>query len=58
MGQETVDNLSPDYARDKLLMQRFASPDEIARCIVFLASPAASFVTGATFDVNGGRELR
>jgi hypothetical protein len=26
--------------------------------IVFLASPAASFVYGATFDVNGGRDLR
>jgi 3-oxoacyl-[acyl-carrier protein] reductase len=35
-----------------------AEPEEIARVIVFLASPAASFVYGATFDVNGGRDLR
>jgi len=58
MGAETVTNLPPDYAQKKLLLQRFAQPEEIARCILFLASPAASFVTGATLDVNGGRDLR
>jgi 3-oxoacyl-[acyl-carrier protein] reductase len=58
MGQDTVASLEPDYAKNKLLLQRYAMPEEIARCIVFLASPAASFVTGATLDVNGGRELR
>lgn len=58
MGAETAANLPADYAQKKLLLQRFAAPEEIARCIVFLASPAASFVTGATLDVNGGRELR
>jgi 3-oxoacyl-[acyl-carrier protein] reductase len=58
MGQRTATGLPADYARQKLLVQRFAEPDEIARCIVFLASPAASFVTGATWDVNGGRDLR
>ena len=49
---------APDYAREKLALQRYAEPEEIARCIVFLASPAASFVTGATLDVNGGRDMR
>ncbi len=58
MGRETVASLPPDYARMKLPLQRYAEPDEIARCIVFLASPAASFVTGATLDVNGGRDMR
>lgn len=58
MGQETLGNLPPDYARTKLLSQRLATPEEIARCIVFLASPAASFIIGATIDVNGGRDLR
>jgi 3-oxoacyl-[acyl-carrier protein] reductase len=58
MGQETADSLSPDYARTRLLAQRFATPDEIARCIAFLASPAAGFIIGATIDINGGRELR
>lgn len=58
MGRDTVANLAPDYAQTKLALQRYAEPDEIARCIVFLASPAASFVTGATLDVNGGRDMR
>lgn len=58
MGQDTVDALAPDYAQTKLLVQRYASPEEIARCIVFLASPVAAFITGATIDINGGRDLR
>ena len=58
MGQETADALAPDYARTRLLAQRFAMPDEIARCVVFLASPAAGFIVGATKDINRGRDLR
>ena len=58
MGQDTVDAVDKDYAKNKMLLQRFATPEEIARCIVFLASPANSFMTGATVDVNGGRDLR
>ena len=33
---------------------RLSSPAEIATVVVFLASDATSFVTGATIDVNGG----
>jgi 3-oxoacyl-[acyl-carrier protein] reductase len=58
MGQDTIESLPADYAEKKLLVQRFATPEEIARCIVFTASPIASFMTGATIDINGGRELR
>ena len=58
MGLETIAALEPDYAKNKMLLQRYATPEEIARVIVFLASPANSFMTGATVDVNGGRDLR
>ena len=35
-------------------MQRLGVPDEPARAIVFLGSPAASFITGASLEVSGG----
>lgn len=57
MGNMTVAGTA-DNLVGKLLTGRIAEPEEIARVIVFLASPAASFVYGATFDVNGGRDLR
>jgi len=37
------------------LMARAAQPDEIASVIVFLASPQASYITGAVFAADGGR---
>jgi NAD(P)-dependent dehydrogenase (short-subunit alcohol dehydrogenase family) len=36
-------------------MQRAGTPEEIAESIVWLMSPAASYVTGALLDVTGGR---
>jgi NAD(P)-dependent dehydrogenase (short-subunit alcohol dehydrogenase family) len=36
-------------------MQRSGTPDEVAAAVLWLASPAASYVTGAFIDVTGGR---
>ncbi len=36
---------------------RLGEPEEIARCVVFLASDDASFITGSTLSANGGQYL-
>jgi NAD(P)-dependent dehydrogenase (short-subunit alcohol dehydrogenase family) len=35
-------------------LQRLATPEEIARVVAFVSSPAASFVAGANWYVDGG----
>jgi len=58
MGRSTTATLPTHYAETKIPLRHFASAEEIARCIVFVASPVAGFMTGATIDVNGGSEMR
>jgi 3-oxoacyl-[acyl-carrier protein] reductase len=48
-----------DDRRTRLLasvpMARMVRPEEVAELVFWLASPACSFSTGATFDISGGR---
>ncbi len=60
-GQVMTDmhrSLTPErqaYNLQLIPMRRSGQPEEIARVIAFLASDAASFMTGAIVDVNGGK---
>lgn len=46
-----------DYIVGSIPMGRFASTDEIAQAILYLASDASRFMTGAAFVIDGGECL-
>lgn len=45
------------YMTDKIPMKRCGSLDEVAAMAAFIVSPEASFTTGFTFDLTGGRAV-
>jgi len=49
----------PEKVREAIVAQipvgRLGTPEEIARCVVFLASDDAAFITGSTITANGGQ---
>ncbi len=49
----------PEKVRDAIISQipagRLGEPEEIARCVAFLASDDAQFINGSTISANGGQ---
>jgi 3-oxoacyl-[acyl-carrier protein] reductase len=52
-----LDGTPPDVVKAveaRIPLGRLADPIEMAKVVVFLVGEDASYITGATFDVNGG----
>jgi 3-oxoacyl-[acyl-carrier protein] reductase len=52
---ETASETWQNRAKSESLLHRWGTPEDIAATAAFLASPAASFITGQVVPVNGGR---
>jgi acetoacetyl-CoA reductase len=61
IATEMVKAVPQDVMEKSILPQiplgRLGEPEEIARCVVFLASDDAGFITGSTLSVNGGQVM-
>jgi acetoacetyl-CoA reductase len=61
INTEMVQAVPKDVLEKSILPQipvgRLGEPEDIARCVVFLASDDASFITGSTLSANGGQYL-
>ena len=58
MAAPHLDGPSGDAIRAQSPLGRAATPDEVARMVVFLATPGTEYATGAIVDVNGASYLR
>ena len=61
INTEMMAGIKPEVMQGTILpaipVGRLGEPEEIARCVVFLASDAAGFITGSTLSANGGQYM-
>ena len=59
IGTEMVRAIDEIVLNERIIPQipvgRLGAPEEIARCVLFLAAQDAGFITGATLSANGGQ---
>lgn len=58
MARPNLQGAAGDAVKAQSPLNRVATVDEVARAILFLASPDARFTTGAILDINGASYLR
>ncbi|KAI6240376.1 hypothetical protein M3Y99_00469700 [Aphelenchoides fujianensis] len=51
---DQMESFFKSYVDQNVPLGRFAKPEEIGNCILFLASPKSSYITGANLYVDGG----
>jgi acetoacetyl-CoA reductase len=61
IGTEMVAAMPKEMLEAKILpyipIGRLGTPEEVGRCVVFLAADEAEFITGACIDANGGHYM-
>ncbi len=57
-SEQIYRNYTPEYRQwqceNEIPMGRYGEPEDLANLVVFLASPRASYITGAVIPVDGG----
>jgi acetoacetyl-CoA reductase len=61
IATDMVKAMNPDVVAKNILplipVGRLGEPEDVARCVVFLASDDAGFITGSTLSANGGQMM-
>jgi acetoacetyl-CoA reductase len=61
IATEMVQAMPPEVLEKRIIPQipsgRLGTPEEIARCVVFLAADDSGFITGSTLTANGGQYM-
>jgi NAD(P)-dependent dehydrogenase (short-subunit alcohol dehydrogenase family) len=56
-GRRPYAEMNAQFAENAIPMGRVGTAEEVARVFLFLASEMATYITGATIDVNGGMHI-